>query len=288
MLLAGSLGSEIRFPITQGIRSMSGFLNRIAEGLFFETDRRQYWDYRQFGLQGEEFATKGPEGTSISGLWLKALPQDGKTLQGTVLYAHNCTRNYGYHLPQVSWLVPAGWNVVLYDPEETGRSTGKLTLNGMVDDAEAVYQYVRGQRGVSAKKLVLFGQGPGGESLLRLLHRPPDGAAAIVLEAVTATHRGWMIRRYGPGVGHLGAALLPSTITENPIDALRELKIPVAYLYPGRDDSVPEKEMDDMLKALPENREIWMALKEKHLTAFGYPTEWRDHFIQFAEKSIAK
>ena len=259
MLLAGSLGSEIRFPITQGIRSMSGFLNRIAEGLFFETDRRQYWDYRQFGLQGEEFATKGPEGTSISGLWLKALPQDGKTLQGTVLYAHNCTRNYGYHLPQVSWLVPAGWNVVLYDPEETGRSTGKLTLNGMVDDAEAVYQYVRGQRGVSAKKLVLFGQGPGGESLLRLLHRHPDGAAAIVLEAVTATHRGWMIRRYGPGVGHLGAALLPSTITENPIDALRELKIPVAYLYPGRDDSVPEKEMDDMLKALPENREIWIA-----------------------------
>lgn len=97
-----------------------------------------------------------------------------------------------------------------------------------------------------------------------------------------------MIRRYGPGVGHLGAALVPSTITENPIDALRELKIPVAYLYPGRDDSVPEKEMDDMLKALPENREIWMALKEKHLTAFGYPTEWRDHFIQFAEKSIAK
>ena len=176
MLLAGSLGSEIRFPITQGIRSMSGFLNRIAEGLFFETDRRQYWDYRQFGLQGEEFATKGPEGTSISGLWLKALPQDGKTLQGTVLYAHNCTRNYGYHLPQVSWLGPAGWNVVLYDPEETGRSTGKLTLNGMVDDAEAVYQYVRGQRGVSAKKLVLFGQGPGGESLLRLLHRHPDGA----------------------------------------------------------------------------------------------------------------
>ena len=93
-----------------------------------------------------------------------------------MLYAHNCTRNYGYHLPQVSWLVPAGWNVVLYDPEETGRSTGKLTLNGMVDDAEAVYQYVRGQRGVSAKKLVLFGQGPGGESLLRLLHRHPDGA----------------------------------------------------------------------------------------------------------------
>lgn len=124
----------------------------------FETDRRQYWDYRQFGLQGEEFATKGPEGTSISGLWLKALPQDGKTLQGTVLYAHNCTRNYGYHLPQVSWLVPAGWNVVLYDPEETGRSTGKLTLNGMVDDAEAVYQYVRGQRGVSAKNLSSSGR----------------------------------------------------------------------------------------------------------------------------------
>lgn len=80
----------------------------------------------------------GPNGSVISGLWLKALPQDGKPLQGTVLYAHCCTRNMGFHLPQVSWLVPSGWNVILYDPEETGRSTGKLTLNGMVDDAEAV------------------------------------------------------------------------------------------------------------------------------------------------------
>ena len=105
---------------------MAGFLNRIAEGLFFETDRRRYWDHRQFGLEGETFETPGPNGSVISGLWLKALPQDGKPLQGTVLYAHCCTRNMGFHLPQVSWLVPSGWNVILYDPEETGRSTGKL------------------------------------------------------------------------------------------------------------------------------------------------------------------
>lgn len=267
---------------------MAGFLNRIAEGLFFETDRRRYWDHRQFGLEGETFETPGPNGSVISGLWLKALPQDGKPLQGTVLYAHCCTRNMGFHLPQVSWLVPSGWNVILYDPEETGRSTGKLTLNGMVDDAEAVYRYARDVRGVSADKLVLFGQGPGGDALLRLLRRHPDDAAAIILEAVTATHRGWMIRRYGPGVGHLGARLLPDSVSEDPIDALREVKIPVAYLYPGRDDSVPEKEMDDMLKALPENREIWMALKEKHLTSFGYPTEWRDRFLSFAAKAIAR
>lgn len=97
-----------------------------------------------------------------------------------------------------------------------------------------------------------------------------------------------MIRRYGPGVGHLGARLLPDSVSEDPIDALREVKIPVAYLYPGRDDSVPEKEMDDMLKALPENREIWVALKEKHLTSFGYPTEWRDRFLNFAAKAIIR
>ncbi|MEI3143824.1 MAG: hypothetical protein V8S69_00730 [Dakarella massiliensis] len=159
---------------------MSGFLNRIAEGLFFETDRRQYWDYRQFGLQGEEFATKGPEGTSISGLWLKALPQDGKTLQGTVLYAHNYKELW---LSSAAGLVARSCRLECGSLRSgrTGRSTGKLTLNGMVDDAEAVYQYVCGQRGVSAKKLVLFGQGPGGESLLRLLHRHPDGAAAIVV-----------------------------------------------------------------------------------------------------------
>lgn len=264
---------------------MPGFFSRIAEGLFFETDHRQYWDFRQFGLEGQEFFAPGPDHSKISGLWLKALPKDGKPVLGTVLYAHNCTRNYGFHLPQISWLIPSGWNVILYDPEETGRSTGKLTLNGMVDDAEAVYRYAKEALGITENKLVLFGQGPGGEALLRLLKRHPNGAAAIILEAVTATHRGWMIRHYGQGVGHLGAVLLPKSITEEPIDALRGVTIPVAYLYPALDESVPEKEMDDMLKALPENHEIWMALKGKHLTSFAYPTEWRDRFLEFAKRS---
>lgn len=31
-----------------------------------------------------------------------------------------------------------------------------------------------------------------------------------------------------------------------------------------------------------------MALKEKHLTSFGYPTEWRDRFLNFAAKAIIR
>ena len=30
-----------------------GFASRVVEGLFFSTDHRQYWDYRQFRLSGE-------------------------------------------------------------------------------------------------------------------------------------------------------------------------------------------------------------------------------------------
>ncbi len=262
------------------------FFSRIAEGLFFETDRRRYWDYRQFGLTGEEFDAAGPNGTRLHGVFLKALPQDGRTCLGTVLFFHNCTKNYEFHLPQVSWMVTNGWNVIMSDPEGCGKSSGELTLRGLGEDAEAVYRHALTIPAVKKEKLIILGQGAGAEAALRLVKRYPQGAAGLVIESVWATHRGWMLRRYGPGVGHLGSALLPEDCGEEPVDCLKTVKIPLVFLYPAQDRSVPEAEMNDMLHACPGHREIWMAQKESSLTSFGNPTEWRSRFLEFASGAV--
>ena len=263
-----------------------GFVNRVVEGLFFSTDRRQYWDYRQFRLSGEEFTVPGPGESKLCGLVLHAARGGGLPPRGTVLFFHNCTQNMGNHLAQVAWLTEAGYQVVMFDPQGCGDSTGTLSLNGYVDDSEAVYRHTLSLPGVTAGTLILFGQGPGADAALRLLRRHPDGAAAIVVVSPCATYRGWILRRYGPGLGHMIAAFLPPGLDENPIDALREVKIPLALMIPGKDDTVPKGESGDVMVACPKHRELWLARNERMLTAFGKETEWRGHFLEFAKQAL--
>ncbi len=265
-----------------------GFFNRIADGLFFETDHRQYWDYRRFGLEGERFVSVTGNGTEIPSLFLRALPRNGGKVRGTVLYAYDGTRNASFHLPQISWLVPGGWNVVLFDPPGAGESEGTTSLDSYAEAACGAYDAVLENKTATPQGLVLFGQGVGGAAVLEILARHPEGAAGVVLEGTFARRRSLMLRRYGPGVGHLAASLLTPSSLQDPADIWRGLRIPAAYLRPGRDSSVPEKELSDMVNSSPAGRTIWNAAKEKHLTAFGYPTEWRDRFLEFADSAVKK
>lgn len=258
----------------------------LSEGLFFDTDHRFYWNWRQLGLTGEEFTVPGADGCELDALFLKANSANGKKLRGTVFYAHDGSKNYTAHFDQVAWLVTQGFNVLLYDPRDCGRSTGTLSLNGMVQDAEAVYQHFISNQLISPDTLILLGQGIGAEALLRMLERHPQGAKAVFLESVWATHRGWLLRRYGPGIGHLCAALLPKDLTDEPIQALQKLRIPVVLILPGKDDAVPAKESRDMAEACPKWGKVWRADGEKHLTALAKPGKWREDFLTYAKKYL--
>ena len=63
--------------------------------------------------------------------------------KATVLHLHGNAANVSNHLPLVSWLPARGYNVLMIDYRGFGRSEGKPSLDGIVDDAAAALAYLR-------------------------------------------------------------------------------------------------------------------------------------------------
>ncbi len=262
--------------------ALMDFLSRTVEGLFFEVSARRYWRFEHFGLVGEPFLATAPDGSAINAWFLPAQPEDGRPVRASILHCHACTHNMSFHLPQISWLVAAGYNVVMFDYRGVGESAGRLSLQGLSEDARAVLEAALKRPAVAKGDVFLFGQGVGAEAAVKLARDWPERVAGVVLESLYARHRTWMLRRYGPGVGHLCGALLPKGV-EDPVSALSAVRVPLVLVLPTKDKRTPEGEVSDVLHAAPKTREVWRAEGKKYLGVFDYPGEWRERFLSFLE-----
>lgn len=265
---------------------MAGFFERATEGLFFEPDRRPYWDHTHFGVKGEHVRIVGQHHCELAGLWMPAFfvpDATDSTPKGTVLFAHACTRNMQFHLPQVIWLVAAGFNVFTYDPRGCGRSQGTISLTSIVEDLQSTFSYLKKEKALDPSEIILFGQHAGAYAALQLAQNNPS-IAAVVLESVWATQSGYLLNRYGPGIGHLLKALCP--VRPNPIDALSRLTMPLALAVASLDRSIPESEQKRVMNACPKHREIWLEKGARQLDIFTRPSEARQRFLDLAQKAI--
>lgn len=261
---------------------MASFFAAIAESLFFSPDRRSYWNPSHFGLSAETIQVPGPGGVMLGGLFLPAIGAS----KGTVLHLHAGSTNLANHLAQISWLVASGYNVLMFDYRGYGKSPGTATLDGVLADAKAALAYLRKRTDVDAQRIVVFGQAVGGAVALRLLAQDAVGIKLAVIESAWATHRGFMLDRYGPGIGHLAARLLPQNVSE-PVDGLRQLTLPVVLVFPERDSTVPAKQFAELVAAAPEGRQVWRVPGKRHLNVFAYPGEWRERMLEVMAESLA-
>lgn len=266
---------------------MVGFFERATEGLFFQTDSHPYWDHTHFGVKGEHIKIVG-QNCELAGLWMPAfLASDAANItpKGTVLFAHACIHNMQFHLPQVIWLVAAGFNVLTYDPRGCGRSKGMISLASIVEDIETVFAYLKNRNDIDTSKIIVFGQQAGAYAALQLAKNAPT-IAALVLESIWATQSGYLLNRYGPGIGHILKALCPTR--PDPIDALSQIKMPLALAVASLDRSIPEIEQKRVMKACPNEREIWLEKGARHLDLFTRPSEARERFLAFVQKALQK
>lgn len=248
------------------------FFQSFIESLLFSPDRRSYWRADHFGLAGESLSIPGPQGANLAALWLPPLGEP----RGVVLHLHEGSANHANHLAQVAWLPPAGWGVLMFDYRGFGQSAGSASLAGMTQDAAAALAWLRGRHPAAA--IVIFGQGVGGALAPALALAHPQGVKLVAMESAWASHRGLMIDRYGPGVGHAAASQMPGAELD-PAVALAQLKVPVVLIQPERDSGVPGKQASALVAAAPAQREVWRVPRTRHLHVFAYPSEWRERLL---------
>ena len=141
----------------------------------------------QCGLKYEDVSFASRDGTRLSG-WF--LPASGKRVKGTVVFSHGNAGAMGYHLGFVDWLVPRGFNVLLYDYRGFGLSGGDVDRRGMIDDVHAAFDYVRTRRDVDRGRLISLAHSLGGaQSITALGERPVRGLRAVITEGAFASYQ---------------------------------------------------------------------------------------------------
>lgn len=143
---------------------------------------------KTWGWKFEDVWFGSKDGTRLHG-WF--IPAAGKKAKGTVVFSHGNAGAMGHHLGFVTWLLPEGFNVLMYDYRGFGKSGGVLDRHGMVQDVRAAFEYVKTRRDVDKDRLVSFGHSLGAaKSITALGETPVPGVKAVVSDGGFASYRG--------------------------------------------------------------------------------------------------
>ncbi|GAB4321296.1 MAG: alpha/beta hydrolase [Candidatus Zixiibacteriota bacterium] len=174
----------------------------------------------------------------------------------------------------------AGGQIVAYNYRGTGTSEGSPSEEGVYNDAEAVYDYVRDRLGVAADRIILWGHSLGGAVASELaLRRPCRG---LVLEA---TFRSAKIMA-GRMMPILPVPWLMTYKFDNE-SALARLEVPVFFIHGTEDKVVPIDDSEVLHHLVRQPFDIWRidgaGHNDNHLVA---GTEFFDRILGFGRKVV--
>ncbi|MGB2817143.1 MAG: alpha/beta fold hydrolase, partial [Burkholderiaceae bacterium] len=192
------------------------------------------------------------------------------------------------HLPLVAWLPARGYNVLMLDYRGFGRSEGKPTLDGIVDDALAALQYLRTRPDVDRERIVVFGQSLGGATALRMLARDAAGVRLAIIDSSFPSYRG-IARDATAGsamapLASLAAPGLPRA-DKDPVTALKSIRVPVIFMHGMRDSVIPHSNSDALHAAAPSS-ELWKIPGAEHIAALAVPGPWREKLVGAMDAAI--
>ena len=259
-------------------------LTGCIERMFFYPDSVTYTTPAQLGVRADDVQIVTADGSRLHGWFLPAV---GKA-KGTVLHLHGNAANVSNHLPLVAWLPARAYNVLMVDYRGFGRSQGKPSLDGIVEDAAAALAYLRMRTDVDQTRLIVLGQSIGGATALRLLARDANGVRLAVIDSAFASYRGVARDATAGGplapVAAMTTGLLPGP-DKDPITALKSINVPLIFVH-GKRDSIIDAVNSERLHAAAAGSQHWTVPDAMHIMALAQPGSWREKLVQALDEAV--
>lgn len=129
------------------------------------------------GLEYQERWITTADGERINAWWLPAARGEAPTL----LFLHGNAGNISQRLDSLRIFNSLGLNSLIIDYRGFGRSSGKPSEQGTYLDAQAAYDFLLRDLGISSQRLIIFGRSLGGGIASWLASR--NDCAGIIIES---------------------------------------------------------------------------------------------------------
>ena len=179
------------------------------------------------GLDYEPVELDTPDGERVAG-WFVSSPLPEAERRGTALFCHGNAGDIGDRVESVLTFCRLGLDVLIFDYRGYGDSSGRPDEQGTYRDAMAAWQYLAGERGVPASRILVFGRSLGGAVALWLASQVRPGAVAAESSFTSAPDMArkmfpllptrWLSRFKYDSVAALGAVSCPVLIAHGPDD----------------------------------------------------------------------
>jgi len=212
---------------------------------------------KELGLSYEDVYFTTEDGVKLNGWFIPS--SEGEF---TLLWFHGNAGNISHRLQNIRLLhEKVKTHIFIIDYRGYGRSEGRVSEEGTYKDAEAAFHYLRNQKDIASKRIVLFGRSLGAAMAAHLAVR--EDSLALILETPFGSIRE-MAKVVFPFL-----PIGPFLRTQyDVLGKIKQAKQPVLVLHGDQDDIVPFAQGKKVFEAAPEPKEFYTIRGANHNNTF--------------------
>lgn len=232
------------------------------------------------GISGEDIFFKGEMGQNLNG-WYFQKPDS----EYVILFNHGNSGNLTirHHISRL--MILAGYSVFVYDYQGFGKSSGRPTIDGIVSDGAAAYDYLVKERGIDPSKIILYGESLG-VSVAAHLSTIRECQGLILQSGFASLTK--IARTHFPLLHIYPTALFPQPAFDN-VNILKNTTVPLLIIHGELDKVIPVQHAADLYQAhagmkkfvrLPvtAHGDVWSTAEREYLDALvEFPLTLRDN-----------
>ncbi|HIC43251.1 MAG TPA: alpha/beta fold hydrolase [Sulfurimonas sp.] len=247
---------------------------------FFQPDQVVYRTPAFYELKYDDIYFNSKDKTSLHA-W--RIYPSGKR-KGLVFVAHGNAQNLSSHFQGWLWLIDQGYEVFIFDYRGYGKSEGKSSIEGSIEDTKAALNYVDD---VYEKPYVAIGQSLGGTMLLNAVEHRNNakikalvidstfmGFSHIVKEKMNAIWFTWPFQ---------WIASLSLSDEYDSQDKVQNLGKPLLFVHGSLYTTVSVNASWNLFELATSPRELWIVKNARHIQCFDNKSVQKDFLVFLKE-----
>lgn len=182
------------------------------------------------GMKIEDVYFSSKNGCRLNGLFISH-PASARV----VLFNHGNAGNLTHRASKLAGLLSLGLSVFIYDYQGYGKSEGIPSLSGVIEDAEAAFDYLRKERDYASEQIIIYGESIGAAVAGRLSKL--RSCAALILESPFISLE-YLAKELLPILNVYPSFLFPSPHLDN-LDIVKTEHPPLLIIAGEKDSLVP-------------------------------------------------